>query len=37
MSLSGWIFMLTAWLFVGSLFIYCFARILFGGNNQMAK
>lgn len=32
MSLSGWIFMLSAWLLVTGLFVYCFGRILFGGN-----
>jgi uncharacterized membrane protein YgdD (TMEM256/DUF423 family) len=37
MSLSGWIFMLGAWLFVGTLFVYCFARILFGNQNQMTE
>lgn len=30
MSLSGWIFMLGAWLFVIIPLIYCFSRILFG-------
>ncbi|GBC92883.1 hypothetical protein HRbin15_01360 [bacterium HR15] len=30
MSVSGWIFMLLAWAFIGGLFVYCFYRILFG-------
>lgn len=34
MSTSGWVFMIGAWLFVGGLFVYCFGRILFGGNTS---
>lgn len=34
MSVSGWVFMLVAWAFVGGLFIYCFYRILFGDSEQ---
>jgi hypothetical protein len=37
MSANGWAFMLLAWAFVGGLFVYCFYRILFGGNNQLAE
>lgn len=30
MNWQGWVFMLTVWGFVGSLFVYSFYRILFG-------
>jgi hypothetical protein len=35
MSASGWVFMGLAWTFVIGLFVYCFYRILFGGDNQL--
>lgn len=30
MTLAGWIFMGSAWAIVGGLFVYTFARLLFG-------
>lgn len=37
MNTIGWIFMLGAWTFFTSLIIYCYYRILFGGNNQIGE
>lgn len=37
MSLTGWVFMLSAWIFFTSLIIYCYYRILFSGNNQTGE
>jgi hypothetical protein len=33
MNWQGWVFMLLAWGVVGSLFFYCFYRILFGDHH----
>lgn len=37
MSLQGWIFMLSAWTFCTALIVYCYYRILFGGNNRTVE
>ncbi len=37
MNWQGWVFMLSAWTFFTVLVIYCYYRILIGGNNQTAK
>jgi hypothetical protein len=37
MNWQGWVFMLSAWAFFTVLLVYCYYRILFGGNDQTVK
>jgi hypothetical protein len=37
MNWQGWVFMLSAWTFIGGLFLYSFKRILFGDKTSPEK